>query len=543
MNPRVLVNVRPDLVNPEGSSADLASLEERLGLLLLVRLGIIAFTLLTAIFAMRQVGFGVAGVGPISAGYLSIVVGAEWYRRKGRSGRMALQRAILPLDAVYLATVATPSGGPRSQLVVLFAVQLVAVTLLVSERAGLRMALWDSFLFLLIPTLSLSGSIGSVLGVRFVAAPPAGQTALAIMGFWAVALCTAFFSSVSERELRRSKSELADLAELAGEIEVLSREDEIFSALLRSMMKAFGFRRVAVWWLRGSRPTGLTISSQSSASVPVKVPDAARTDAVAVSAWSARQPILVRHLSHDDDPVAAYLLPNARNVVVVPTHIDGGQLGIVMAEHGGNPLTSRLPRRVLLMLGQFVWHAELAVRNARLLAERERLAAVDGLTGLANRREFDTVLAREVNRSERSREPLSLLIFDIDHFKAINDTRGHLAGDEVLRGFAGVLSDAVRDMDLVARYGGEEFAVILPRCEAPDAVHVVSRVMSALRRSTELEGVTVSAGVASMPANASSPVELVAAADDALFSSKRAGRDRFTLSDRRANGDRLSSGT
>jgi len=536
------VNVRPDLTHTERSSTDLASLEERLGLLLLVRLGIIAFTLLTAIFSTGQVGFDIADVGPFSAGYLSIVAGAEWYRRKGRTGRMELQRAVLPIDAVYLAIVTTPSGGPRSQLVILFAVQLIAVTLLVSERAGLRMALWDSFLFLLIPTLSLSGRVGSLLGVRFVAAPPAGQTALAIMGFWAVALCTAFFSSVSERELRRSKSELANLAELAGEIEVLSREDEIFSALLRSLMKAFGFRRAAVWWYRGSRPTGLTIASQSSSPLPVKVPDAARTDAVAIAAWSAREPVLVRHLSHDDDPVAAYLLPNARNVVVVPTHLDGGQLGIVMAEHGGNPLTSRLPKRVVLMLGQFVWHAELAVRNARLLAERERLAAVDGLTGVANRREFDAVLTREVNRSERSREPLSLVIFDIDHFKAINDTRGHLAGDEVLRGFAGVLSEAVRDMDLVARYGGEEFAVILPRCEASDAVHVVSRVMAALRSSAELEGMTVSAGVASLPANASSPVELVAAADDALFTSKRSGRDRYTLSDRHANGDRLASG-
>lgn len=539
------MNFPPNSAHDRESAPDLASLEERLGLLLLVRLGIIAFTLLAAIFAAHQVGFGITEVGPFSLGYLAIVAGAEWYRRKGRAGRtgrLALQRAVLPLDAVYLALVTTPSGGPRSQLVVLFAVQLIAVTLLVSERAGLRMALWDSFLFLVIPTLSLSGQIGSLLGVRFVAVPPAGQTALAIMGFWAVALCTAFFSSVSERELRRSKSELADLAELAGEIELLSREDEIFSALLRSLMKAFGFRRVAVWWFRGSRPTGLSIASQSSPSLPVQVPDAARTDAVAVAAWAAREPVLVRHLSHDDDPVAAYMLPNARNVVVVPAHIDGGHLGIVMAEHGGNPLTSRLPKRVLLMLGQFVWHAELAVRNARHLAERERLAAVDGLTGVANRREFDTVLGREVNRSERSREPLSLVIFDIDHFKSINDTRGHLAGDEVLRNFARVLTDVVRDMDVVARYGGEEFAVILPRCEATDAVHVVGRVMSSLRGSPELENVTVSAGIASMPANASESVALISAADDALFASKRAGRDRYTLSDRRANGDRLTSG-
>ena len=529
---------------PPGTTpaTDLASLEERLGLLLLVRLGIVGFTVLTALFASRQVGFGITDVGPISAGYLAIVVGAEWYRRTGRPARMVLHRAVLPIDAVYLAMVTTPSGGPRSQLVILFAVQLIAVTLLVSERAGLRMALWDSFLFLLIPTLSLSGRIGSLLGVRRVAAPPAAQTALAIMGFWAVALCTAIFSTVSERELRRSKAELVELAAMAGEIESLTREDEIFSALLRSIMRAFGFRRAAVWWYNGSRVTGLTIMSQSSASLPVQVPDTARSDKVAKAAWSSGEPVLVRHLSHDDDPVAAQLVPNARNVVVVPTHLEGDQLGIIIAEYGGNPFTSRLAKRVLMMLGQFVWHAELAVRNARLLAERERLAAVDGLTGVANRREFDAALVREVNRTERSREPLSLVIFDIDHFKSINDTRGHLAGDEVLRRFAGILAQAVRDMDLVARYGGEEFALILPRCEAADAVRVVDRVTRALGVSADLHGITVSSGIASLPANAATPLELVAAADEALFTSKRTGRDRYTISERRANGDRLTSG-
>jgi two-component system cell cycle response regulator len=532
-----------DLTNPRGSEHDLASLEERLGLLLIVRLGLVAFTVLTALFASHQVGFGVVDVGPLSAGYVAVVVGAEWYRRRGRAGRMPLQRAVLPLDAIYLAIVTSPSGGPRSQLVILFAVQLIAVTLLVSERAGLRMALWDSFLFLLIPTLSLSGRIGSLLGVKFVAAPPARETALAIMGFWAVALCTAVFSAVSERELRRSKAELVELAAMAAEIEVNAREEEIFAALLRSLIKAFGFRRAAAWWFDANRPTGLVVTSTTSVSTPVKVPETARSDAVTAAAWSAGEPVLVRHLSGDDNPGASHLLPNARNVVVLPTHLDGGQLGIVMAEHGGNPLTSRLPKRVLLMLGQFVWHAELAVRNARLLAERERLAAIDGLTGVANRREFDAVLGREVNRTKRSREPLSLAIFDLDHFKSVNDTHGHLAGDEVLRRFAAVLQEAVRDMDLVARYGGEEFAVILPRCEVSDAVQVVERVTRLLRATDQLRGITVSAGVASLPLNASTPLALVAAADDALFESKRNGRNRYTLSDRRSNGDMLISGS
>jgi two-component system cell cycle response regulator len=521
---------------------ELTSLEERLGLLLLVRIGMVGFVVLTALFASAQVGFGITDIGPLSAAYLTIVVTAEWYRRKGR-GRMTLHRAVLPLDALYLAMVTSPSGGPRSQLVVLFAVQLIAVTLLVSERAGLRMALWDSFLFILIPTLSLTSRIGSFLGVRVVAEPPASETALAIMGFWAVALCTAFFSSVSERELRRSKAELFDLAAMAAEMELLHAEEEIFSILLRTVVRAFGFRRAALWWVRGNRPRGLVLNPGSEETTAVSIPETARHDRVAAAVWDSRNPILVKHLSLDYDPVAAGMLPHSRNVVVLPIQLEGGDLGVVLLEHGGHPFTSRLQKRVLLMLSQFVAHAALSVRNARLLDEREKLATIDGLTAVSNRRHFDHVLSSEVSRAERSGEPLALVIFDLDHFKVVNDTQGHLAGDEVLKAFAKVLTHAVREMDLVARYGGEEFALVLPRCDQHGAVIVIERVNQGLRLSEALQGVTVSAGVASLPENARSGRALIEAADEALFESKRAGRDRWTLSQRHTNGERLTSQT
>ena len=520
---------------------ELASLEERLGLLLLVRIGMAGFVVLTGIFATAQVGFDVTDVGIYTAAYLSIVAATEWYRRQGRRGRLTLHRLVLPLDAIYLTIVTAPSGGPRSQLVVLFAVQLIAVTLLVSERAGLRMALWDTFLFILIPTLSLSKSIGTMLGVKVVEAPPASETALAIMGFWAVALCTAFFSSVSERELRRSKAELSELAAMAAEMELLQAEDEILSTLLKTLVKAFGFRRAAIWWVRGNRPKGLVLGVGQTDTVSFSVPETVRHDDVASSAWDSRSPLLVRHLSPDDDPVAAAMLPHARNVVVLPIQLEGGDLGVVLLEHAGRPFTTRLAKRVLLMLSQFVAHAALSVRNARLLEERERLATIDGLTAVSNRRQFDHVLAAEVSRADRYGEQLALVIFDLDHFKVVNDTRGHLAGDEVLKAFAQVLQKAVREMDLVARYGGEEFALVLPRCDQHGAVQVVERVSRGLRAAEVLEGVTVSAGVASLPANAENGIELIAAADEALFESKHGGRDRWTVSTRRADGDRLPS--
>jgi diguanylate cyclase (GGDEF)-like protein len=525
----------PALWRARPTSHELTSLDERLGLLLVVRVGIVVLVILGAWLAPSAVGFDVAQIGPLSAAYLVVAAGAEWYRRSQLRGRMAIHRLILPLDAVYLAIVCAPSGGPRSPLVVLFAVQLIAVTLLASERAGLRMALWDSFLFVLIPTLSLSGRIGSFLGVSRVAAPPATQTTLAIMGFWVVAICTAVFSSVSERELRRSKAEMGALAEMASELEGVVSEEEILAILLRTVVTSFGFRRGALWCTRSARPIGVVMPAADAAAVNTPVPPLARVDHVAQTAWEAREAVLLRQLSPEDDPVASGMLPDALNVVALPLQTEGDDSGLILLEHGGHALTARLPKRTLAMLAQFAAHAALALRSARLLAERERLASMDGLTGLANRREFDKVMSAEVNRAERSREPLSLVVFDVDHFKEINDSRGHLAGDEVLRAIGQVMTAAVREMDLVARYGGEEFAIVLPRCDQHDAVRVVERIKHATDEAELLQGVTLSAGIATLPFNADDGLSLVAAADEALYESKRAGRNRYTISVRRVD--------
>jgi hypothetical protein len=206
---------------------ELVSLEERLGLLLLVRIGIAAIVVIVALVASGQVGVDLSEVGPLTAGYLVVAGLVEWVGRRtypgrvGRRtdpGRVLLHRAMLPADSIYLALVTAPGGGPRSQLVVLFSVHLIAVTLLASQRTGIRIALWDSFLFIMIPTLSLGVRIGQLLGVNQVVQPPAAQTALAIMGFWVVAVCTAGFSTVNERELRRSNAELAALTDMAAEL-------------------------------------------------------------------------------------------------------------------------------------------------------------------------------------------------------------------------------------------------------------------------------------------------------------------------------------
>ena len=158
----------------------------------------------------------------------------------------------------------------------------------------------------------------------------------------------------------------------------------------------------------------------------------------------------------------------------------------------------------------------------------EELSFVDSLTDIGNRRQFERMLDLEWRRAVRSASPLSLIIADIDHFKAFNDTHGHQAGDRCLRDVA-TLMDAIvqRAGDQVARYGGEEFAAMLPETDAQGAVAIAERMRQAVE-GLETQGgrVTVSFGVATIIAtDASSPNALVAAADAALYEAKRAGRN------------------
>jgi diguanylate cyclase (GGDEF)-like protein len=198
--------------------------------------------------------------------------------------------------------------------------------------------------------------------------------------------------------------------------------------------------------------------------------------------------------------------------------------GALVLELGGH--ATRVSRGTLDVLTSFATHAALALRNAWLLAEVERLATIDGLTGVANRRTFENALHREVARAGRTSQPLSLVVLDIDHFKSVNDTLGHQAGDEVLRHVGAALASHAREVDLAARYGGEEFCVLLPACPPDDAMAVAERLRGAIAEYSGPTAVTVSAGVATLPFDAATDTALVAAADQALYRAKSGGRDR-----------------
>lgn len=191
-----------------------------------------------------------------------------------------------------------------------------------------------------------------------------------------------------------------------------------------------------------------------------------------------------------------------------------------------------LRQRVRRLIQQAKLYHKLEIANREL----QRLAALDGLTGLANRRRFDEYLEAQWQHLTTDNLPLSLILCDIDFFKKYNDTYGHQAGDACLRQVADALRFCAKhSADLVARYGGEEFAVILPNTPAADAAQVAEemrRVVSALEiphvQSAVSQHVTLSLGVACIyPTPDTSGTMLIAAADAALYQAKAAGRDRY----------------
>jgi diguanylate cyclase (GGDEF)-like protein len=173
----------------------------------------------------------------------------------------------------------------------------------------------------------------------------------------------------------------------------------------------------------------------------------------------------------------------------------------------------------------------VAIENAELHQERERQAVTDGLTGVANRRSFNEMLAREFERARRYEQPLSLVVIDLDHLKKINDTYGHQAGDEAIRSIGTTLRQSCRSVDLPARYGGEEFTILLPNTGIDMALELAERLRR-LINEVEVTGagkISASLGVATYPLHADDADLLFQRADDALYRAKQAGRNQVSV--------------
>jgi len=216
--------------------------------------------------------------------------------------------------------------------------------------------------------------------------------------------------------------------------------------------------------------------------------------------------------------------------LVAPIVHEGETLGVICI--GKASKRHRDEKKMIKLVADL---GSLALSNVALFTRLENLANRDSLTGLSTKRFLNIRLGELTNKAQQTHNPLSIIIMDIDFFKKFNDTFGHLAGDNILRGVARVVRDQLRGDDLPARYGGEEFVVVLPDTSKKDALAIAEKIRAAIeahpfQTSSETQGtpgtVTVSAGVACFNEDGRASQEILAAADQALYLAKEQGRNR-----------------
>ena len=191
---------------------------------------------------------------------------------------------------------------------------------------------------------------------------------------------------------------------------------------------------------------------------------------------------------------------------------------------------------LLIAVDRAIHKRNLELKNKDLLRQLEEMATTDPLTGLFNFRQLQVSLEQEMIRSQRYGHAFCVFIVDVDHFKAVNDTYGHLFGDHVLKKLGEIMQRSLRNTDRVFRYGGEEFFILMPETSREEAAILADRIMDAIRIHTFVSdgksaNVTVSIGGAGFPFQSVDKVELFKLADHALYKAKESGRDRFVFSD------------
>lgn len=223
--------------------------------------------------------------------------------------------------------------------------------------------------------------------------------------------------------------------------------------------------------------------------------------------------------------------PPMPSLLVLPLSVHDRALGTLVLGSNRRGAFGDAVRPTLEVLAS---HVAVSLANARMLKRLEELATMDGLTGLFNKRALQEVATQKLKSAQRFKKPLSLLVCDIDHFKKVNDTYGHDVGDVVIKGFADVLKRVKRDTDAVGRFGGEEFVIVCEETDERGALLLGERIRSELEATqfhTELGPikVTCSVGAALFPAAGQSWEALFKSTDEALYASKRGGRNRVTL--------------
>ncbi len=321
--------------------------------------------------------------------------------------------------------------------------------------------------------------------------------------------------SVGERHYHESQREFTEVMQTTRD------EDEAYRLLKRHLERSLADSDVLVLNRNNShdRLQPMTVL-QEGTPLAERLKNAEPESCLAVRLGKTHE----RRLDHEPLLTCVLCSVTGANSTCVPSLVGGEVIGSVLVQHLA-PLDDVGRRRVEESMTQ----ASPVLANLRNLALSQTRALTDGLTGLPNRRSIEDTLKRMAAQSGRAASSLGVLLFDLDHFKQINDLYGHEKGDEVLALVGATIAAAGREGDFAGRYGGEEFIALLPDTDRGGAVVAAEKLREAIA-NVEIPGVarpvTASFGVAAMPEDAAEPALLLRAADRALYMAKSQGRNR-----------------
>ncbi len=252
-------------------------------------------------------------------------------------------------------------------------------------------------------------------------------------------------------------------------------------------------------------------------------------EGIAGTVFLERKPIITNLGSADPRYIVKEFMTNVKSLLCVPLIAKGEVIGVINITNKKHD--KLFNQKDLEFITSLANQAAIAIDNAKLY----ELATKDGMTKLYIYRHFCTLLENEIRRCERYKRNISLLMLDIDNFKHVNDTYGHLMGDNILRRISNILQQTVRNIDIPARYGGEEFVVILPETNKDDACIIAERIRKSISQIVVVVNdkisisPTVSIGIAQYTTDGKDPKELINAADTALYHSKHNGKNCVSI--------------
>ena len=326
--------------------------------------------------------------------------------------------------------------------------------------------------------------------------------------------------------LREREEELSVINRCSAIITSNLNIQEIYDRFIMALKKVIDISWSSITLIEESRLNILALYSEigSPWKLGEKIPlKNTGTEWVAIN----QQALLESDLSRSGQFITAknHYRQGVRTIAYLPLIAKGVIIGsFIVASREPNAYS----QRHMTILEQLASQIAMSIENSRLYAEAEEKARVDDLTRLLNRRSLDELMSSEINRHSRYGSVFSLIILDLDGFKAFNDNYGHLAGDKMLREIGGVLQATVRNTDRAFRYGGDEFAILMPNTPIDAATQVADRVRRQIAARAKAGPVTIttSLGLANWPADGVTAEEIVAAADTALYRAKREGGNR-----------------